>query len=288
VTLEDAIIAAGMTPPRTFTPGRWLRFPGVGKGRSNRSGWCRVITPTLAIFGDWSSGLSTVWKDDQYIDDERSRKALAAELERERRFAAEQRAKQATVAVKAREMIDGAEISTHPYLARKGFPSLQGLTLHGKLLVPIMDFDRYPEVINAQLVDDSGRKLFLKGGRAKCGVHRLGVPHTKARRIALCEGYATGLSVEAALRMLPGPNCILVCFSADNLERIAAKLPRDCGAIVCADNDHPNKITGLKAGEEAAKRTGFAWVMPEELGTDFNDLHAARGIRAVVEALRRA
>ncbi len=286
MNLYEAIAAAGMTPPRAFTPGRWLRFPGAGKGRSNRSGWCRVITPTLAFFGDWSTGLSVEWRDEKHEDDERSRRVLEWARNKQRELVAQDLARQATVAVKAREMIDGAEISTHPYLAHKGFPLLQGLTLHGKLLVPMMDFDRYPEVINAQLIDESGGKLFLKGGRAKCAVHRLGVNQAKARRIVLCEGYATGLSVEAALRMLAGPHCVLVCFSADNLERIAAKLPRGCGAIVAADNDHPNKLTGLKAGEEAAKRTGFKWVMPEQIGTDFNDLHASHGIRAVMEAIR--
>lgn len=288
MNLADAISATGMTPPRAFTCGRWLRFPGIGKGRSNRSGWCRVISPTLAIFGDWSSGLRTVWKDEQYVEDERSRKALADAQERERRFSAEEITRQRLVADKAREMIDGATISAHPYLARKGFPALQGLTVHGKLLVPMMDFDRYPHVVSAQLIDDEGAKLFLKGGRAKYAVHRLGVIHTKARRVALCEGYATGLSIEAAIRMLPGPHCVLVCFSADNLERIAAKLPADCNGMVCADNDHPNKITGAKAGEEAAKRTGFPWVMPETVGHDWNDVHTSQGLRAVMEAIRKA
>jgi putative DNA primase/helicase len=286
MTLTDAIAATGMTPPRRVVEGRWLRFPGIGKGRSNRSGWCRVITPTLAIFGDWSSGLSTVWRDEAHLDDERAQRALRDAQERERCFAREQRAKQATVAVQAREMIDRATIAAHPYLARKGFPALQALTLDGKLLVPMMDFERYPSLISAQLIDEQGQKKFLPGGRAKGGVHRLGVSHKKARRVVLCEGYATGLSIEAALRMLTGHHCVIVCFSASNLEHVSGLLPISVDALVAADNDAPNKVTGEKAGEAAAMRTGRRWVMPDEIGDDWNDVHVKHGIRAVMEALR--
>lgn len=282
MTLEQAIIAAGMTPPRAFTEGRWLRFPGVGKGRANRSGWCRVISPTMAIFGDWSSGMREVWRDDSHRDDERSRQALRDAQDRERRFAAQQREKQLQASRKAEDMVARAVPGTHPYLARKGFPSLVGLTLEGKLLVPVMDFERYPKIISAQLIDESGEKKFLTGGRAKGGVHRLGVAPSRARRIVLCEGYATGLTLEAALRLLPGPLCVIVCFSAGNLELIASMMPATLDCLVCADHD------ASKTGEEAAKRTGRRWVMPDDAGQDFNDVHATRGLRAVVDAIRSA
>lgn len=286
MTLVESIIAAGMTPPRAFIEGRWLRFPGVGKKRGNKSGWCRVISPTMAIFGDWSSGVRVVWKDDAHLDDERSRQALRDAQKRERSFAQEQRAKQSLVALQAQEMVDRAVPATHAYLARKGFPMLHGLVLDGKLLIPMMDFGRYPAVISAQLIDESGEKKFLYGGRAKGAVHRLGVAATKARRVVLCEGYATGLTLEAALRKLPGAYSVIVCFSASNLEHVASLLPESMPALIAADNDTPNKLTGLKAGEEAAKRTGRTWIMPSVIGTDYNDLHAANGLMAVVEALR--
>lgn len=286
MNLADAISATGMTPPRTFVCGRWLRFPGIGKGRSNRSGWCRVISPTMAIFGDWSSGLTQVWRDDTHRDDQRSLQALRDAQHRERRFAAEQRRKQARVAMDAQAMLSRAVAGTHPYLARKGFPALIWLTLEGKLLVPVMDFERYPQVISAQLISEDGEKKFLTGGRAKGGVYRFGVAPSKARRVVLCEGYATGLSIDAALRMLPGAHCVVVCFSAGNLEHVSGLLPKSIDALVCTDNDHPNRVTGTKAGEESARRTGRRWIMPTEVGTDFNDLHVAKGIRAVVEVLR--
>lgn len=275
MTLTEAIAATGMTPPRNLVPGRWLRFPGIGKGRGNRAGWCRVITPTLAIFGDWSSGLTETWRDDSHRDDERSARLLKEARERERRFAVQQRRKQDEVAKQAQELVRSAVISGHPYLVRKGFPSRTSLVREGQLVIPIRDVDHYQHIISAQLVSADGEKRFLTGGRTRLGIHRLGA--ARADRIALCEGYATGLSIDAALGRLPGAHAVIVCFSARNLELVAPRFP---GAVVCADHDES------MTGEEAAKRTGLRWVMPREVGTDWNDVHLRHGLHAVVEALR--
>lgn len=275
--LENAIAAAGMTPPANIPPGRWVRFPGVGKGKSNRAGWCRLITPTLAIFGDWSSGVTATWRDDSHRDDAESRRLLREAREREKVFAAQQRKRQDITATTALQMIQRAAVSVHPYLVRKGFPDLTGLVLDGKLLVAVRDVNDYGRVISAQLIDENGEKRFLPGGRTRDGILWLG--SKAARKTVLCEGYATGLSLDAALSKLPGPHAVIVCFSANNLERVAPKFP---GAFVCADNDHS------AAGENAAIRTGLKWTMPYEVGTDFNDLHRNMGLHVVVERMREA
>ena len=44
-----------------------------------------------------------------------------------------------------------------------------------------------------------GEKRPLPGGRTRGCIYRLGSPLQHARRIALCEGYATGLSIDAPL-----------------------------------------------------------------------------------------
>jgi putative DNA primase/helicase len=273
MTLEQAIVAAGMTPPRAFMPDRWLRFPGIGKSRSNRAGWCRVISPTLAIFGDWSSSFHQTWRDDAHRDDEVSQRLLAEARDRQRRFAADQMRRQALAAEEAARMISDATPSTHPYLARKGFPERIGLVHSEKLLVPVRDSDG--RVISAQLIAEDGEKRFLPGGRTRGGIHRIGAPNPK--KLALCEGYATGLSLDAALQRLPGPHAVIVCFSARNLEIVAESTAR---AVVCADNDQS------KTGEESAKRTGLKWAMPPEIGTDYNDMHQQHGLHAVIQALR--
>lgn len=275
MTLHQAITAAGMTPPTNIVAGKWLRFPGVGKKRSNRSGWCRLITPTLAVYGDWSSNFSATWKDDSHQDDERSRRLLAEARQREREFIKAQKAKQEQVASSAASIIAKATTGKHWYLGKKGFPNHCGLIYEGNLLIPIRDVDDYRKVISAQLVLAEGEKRFLPGGRTRGGVHRLGSPN--AKRIALCEGYATGLSIEAALKRLTAAFAVIVCFSAKNLEYVARRFP---GAFVCADNDES------KTGEEAAKRTGLKWTMPSEVDSDFNDLHMNAGLHAVVGKLR--
>jgi putative DNA primase/helicase len=275
VNLTQAIAAAGMTPPREIVPGRWLRFPGIGKGRSNRAGWCRVISPTLAIFGDWSTGLTETWRDDGHRDDERTRRLLAEARQRERVFAAEQLKRQREAADIAERYIDEAALSTHPYLARKGFPDLVGLVHSQKLLVPVRDSNGH--VISAQLIAENGEKRFLPGGRTRGGIHRLGVLPFKARKTVLCEGYATGLSLDAALHRLPGPHAVIVCFSARNLELVAETFPH---AVIAADNDRS------ATGEETAKRTGLKWTMPYEVASDFNDVHQNMGLHVVVERMR--
>lgn len=277
MTLTDAIAAAGMTPPNRIAEGRWLRFPGVGKGKANRAGWCRVITPTLAIFGDWSSNFTATWRDENHRDDATSARLLAQARAREAAFAAEQRARQSAAAVKADDLIRRAITRSHPYLERKGFPDRKGLVHDEQLLIPMRDVSDYLRVISVQMISPNGEKKFLPGSRAKGAIYRIGAKPVDARRVILCEGYATGLSIEAALQRLPGPHSVIVCFSAGNLERVAESFPK---AVVAADNDQS------ATGEEVAKATGLKWTMPYEVGTDFNDLHQAMGLHVVVERMR--
>ena len=277
MNLEQAISAAGMTPPRRITPGRWIRFPGIGKGKSNRAGWCRLITPTLAIFGDWSSNFTATWKDDAHRDNRETQRLLVEAHRREQEFQQQQRARQRETAVQARALIESCRIGTHCYLERKGFPHRRELIDEKKnLVIPMRDSLDYAQILSAQIIAENGEKKFLPGGRAKGAVFRIGAPH--ASRIVLCEGFATGLSVDAALKRLPGLHAVLVCFSAQNLERVAKRQPRT--AVIAADNDRS------ATGEESAKATGLRWTMPYEVGTDFNDLHINMGLHVVVERMR--
>jgi putative DNA primase/helicase len=99
----------------------------------------------------------------------------------------------------------------------------------------------------------------------------------EAKHIVLCEGYATGLTIHAAIARLPGPNAVIVCFSARNLETVAQWFPT---AVVAADND------ASATGEQSALRTGLKWTMPYEVGTDFNDVHVAMGLHVVTQRMR--
>lgn len=274
MTLWEALQAAGMTPPRSIIAERWMRFPGIGKGLSNRAGWCRLIAPTLAIYGDWSSNFSAIWRDETHRDNAETARLLADARARERSFAAAQHERQARVALECEQIIGRAIESHHPYLSRKGFPEAVGLVASEKLLIPIRDVCSYRRIISIQEISAEGDKRFVAGGRTRGGIYRIG--HPGARRIALCEGYATGLSISEALARLSGSHCIIVCFSAMNMVAVAERF---AGAVICADND-------LSAtGEEAAKRTGLKWTMPLQVGNDFNDVMLHEGIHVVVRAL---
>lgn len=275
MTLRATLISAGLSPPANLPPGRWVRFPGVNKNRANRAGWCKVISPTLAVYGDFSLGLSAVWRDESHQDNEQTRRLLAEARERERQFAQAQAVRATQAAREAARMIGRAEIAPHPYLARKGFPQATGLVLDGRLLVPMRSATDYNQVLSVQRIDADGEKRFLPGGRTREAVFRIGA--RLADRTVLCEGYATGLSLDAALKRMGRLHQVIVCFSARNLELVAEHFPR---AIVAADNDSSG------TGEMSAKVTGLTWTMPDDVGTDFNDLMMQKGLPAVMARLR--
>ncbi len=93
----------------------------------------------------------------------------------------------------------------------------------------------------------------------------------------LCEGYATGLSIQAALAELHQQARVWVCFSAANLTYVAQYVPRP--AFVFADNDENG------VGEKAAQATGLPYCL--SVVGDANDLHQARGVRAVADLMLR-
>jgi putative DNA primase/helicase len=276
MNLREAIIGAGMTPPRHIPEGRFVRFPGAGKGGGNTAGWCRLITPTLAVFGDWSTGLTETWRDAEHIDTAESRRLLEQANQRERQYREAQRRRQNDVGREVERMIREAKRDTHPYLVAKGFPGTSGLVHEGRLLLPIRAVEDYKRVISAQLIDANGEKRFIPGGRVRGGVFRIGP--AKPAHTLLCEGFATGQSLYCAAGRLPGATAVVVCFSANNLELVAQHFP---GALVCADND------ASVTGERSAQATGLPYVMPPTTGEDFNDLHQRAGLQRVIEVLRQ-
>ncbi len=173
-------------------------------------------------------------------------------------------------AARAEEMITEAKLDTHPYLARKGFPDRKMLVLGETLLVPMRPIDDYKRIASVQTIRPDAEKRSLKGGRASGCVYHLG-----AGEQWWVEGLATGLSVQAALRLLYRRAQVTVCFSASNLAKAARR------GIVIADHDEKSG-----AGEKAARATGLDWWMPPEPG-DANDFHQAHGVEALADELRR-
>lgn len=172
-------------------------------------------------------------------------------------------------AQKASRMIEAAEYRVHDYLIRKGHPKTLGFVLDGALLVPMRDMRSYA-VNSLQQIWADGSKKFLAGGKARGSIYRIGSgPETY-----LCEGYATGLSIKAALDALYRQATVVVCFSAANVAHVSERI----GQFVIADHDES------KTGEKYAERTGLPWWMPPEIG-DANDFGQVHGIRALAIAI---
>lgn len=182
-------------------------------------------------------------------------------------------------AQKAVKMLNAAKSEKHVYLHAKGFPDAKGLVLEDRLLIPM----RNATTNNVQglqhifynAVERKYEKKMLNGMRAKGAVFRMGAED--ALETFLVEGYATGLSLLAALRSIGLKAAVVVCFSANNLAHVAPMIKGR--VMVFADNDESG------VGQEVAEQTGLAWGMSDTVGFDANDLHQKHGLFAVCKII---
>lgn len=180
-------------------------------------------------------------------------------------------------AAKAQALLDAATLGVHPYLKCKGFPKETGFVLGKELLLPMRDCVDYRKLNGVQRIDPDGNKLFLTGMRAQGAVFKIGNDYAPERW--LCEGYATGLSLRAALADLRRKALVVVCFSDSNMVHVAPKVRQP--VRVMADND----VSG--AGKRAAEKIGFSWVMPPDEGDDANDHMLKHGLRSLVRLIQQ-
>jgi len=174
----------------------------------------------------------------------------------------ERKDRQTKAAKKAGWIMHNAKCDTHPYLASKGFPNDKGWVWEGKLVIPMRING---ELVGCQLIDQDGGKKFLYGQQTKGATAGF---DTKGR-VILCEGYATALSVRAALKHAKMRYNIVVCFSAGNMAEIASRYP-DC--FVIADNDESG------TGQRVAKKTGKPYWISPLVGEDANDYMKRVGV----------
>lgn len=227
---------------------------------------------------DWSGEARVVWFNDP--------KAKAWTEEEKRAWAAkrasaadDQEKRYQQAAAQAESTLRSAKLDEHPYLQIKGFPEEKGLVLDGRLLIPMRNV-RTNKIQGYQSIfwnadDRKYEKKMLTGMRAKNAVLFLG--DRRQDEVWLVEGYATGLSVRAALRSCGMSAAVVVCFSATNLVAVADQIQGT--RFIFADNDVS------QTGEKAAQETGLPWTMSETVGQDANDLHKARGLFAVAKKL---
>lgn len=261
-----------------ITPGRWVRVPTTDHPRKKNGaykflgdiGWVQNHALEVDV---------STWRADAQdlhgVDVQRIQRQAAEFDEKMRR--GWQRA-----AVQAEALLAQAELAEHNYLHLKGLGEHRALVSGDALLVPMRHWrsNRLVGVQSIRWLEAERRyeKKMLAGMRAKGAVLRLGSP--QAARTWLVEGYATALSVEAALKLLRLRDSVTVCFSAGNLIHVAQQLQAERQAVaVFADHDASG------AGERAARQTGAPWVMSPLQGEDANDMHQREGVFRVANLM---
>ncbi len=255
-SLEGACVCVEIEPResrRRFTPSNM-----VGAGKHGR-GAGRIM-----LFADGKGGMCFNWRTGKaaifYYDYQGKRPSRAelrkmqVEMRKQRElYEAETRARQYAVSILAAQIWDGADspMAGHKYLVRKRLPQSrnglrcialdkaqalidqaaieqedgEGQTLRGQgrlLVVPLTDDKGV--ICSVQLIDESGRKTFLKGGRKKGLLwrpHGLSFDAGTEGAIGIAEGVATAMSVS----LLYGVPCV-AALDAGNLLPCAETLRR--------------------------------------------------------------
>lgn len=222
----------------------------------------------------WVQNHATMTEPAQWTADEHEvakidHAALRAAQDRELMRLSFARAK---AAEKAQWIVSQAKQSGHLYLEQKGFPGAKGLVWsrdgESLLVIPMRVAGK---VVGCQLIDETGTKKFLSGQQTKGASFVIGQGEP-----VYCEGYATGLSVHAALKAARLVRSVVVCFSAGNIAHMAKS-----GSVV-ADND------ASKTGERVARETGLPFFMAPTVGHDFNDFMASVGLFKASQAIKQA
>lgn len=199
------------------------------------------------------------------------------EVQRIARQAQQETAKaNAQAAQKAIWILSQCKTQKHAYITAKGFPDeVVNVWTTDAGEVAVIPMRVNAEVVGCQLINEDGTKKFLFGQRSGGAQF---IFDNKGEHF-LCEGYATALSVRHALKNMKRKYTIHVCFSAGNMLKVAANLPR---GVVVADNDKSG------TGERVAREIGWPYWMSDKVGEDFNDAHIRLGLFSVGQSLIKA
>lgn len=293
--MAEACRAVGINPPKHKpVPGQWTRTDTLER---NGKGDASVL-----IFDDLHGGIAWNWQTQQRQPfTTRGRgEAIAPAIRRDPEKERRQKAEQAEVERICADLVRACQMDRHAYLERKGFPTALGLVIEdprriipqagvGKSIAKALPEGNGPFLIVPGRIGKKVTTLqFITADGAKKNIFR-GVMGGASHRIAtgrqtwVCEGIATALSVNAALRLLNASATVLCAFAASNVAKVARSIP---GAIIAADNDKPvETLGGLGTGEFYARQSGQKWIAPPVLG-DFNDFHQSAGLRDVAMYLR--
>lgn len=279
----NAIREAGLSPPDSIEPGKFHRFPGLGKGNSNRAGWCWLSEDHQGgVFGDWRTDSKQTWqaKRDKPLTLNERRQLLekmaqvSADAEKEREKL------QADASRNATDIWSDAKPAPHDhtYLIEKDIKP-HGTRISGEsLILPLRESDY---IYSLQFISPTGAKRFLSGGRVRGGYYSIGRP---SHVVLIAEGFATGASVHESTGY-----AVAIAFTAANLQAVAKGLRErmpNAQIVICADNDTETEGNpGVAKATEAARSIGGLIAIPPQHG-DFNDLARLYGKDAVKKSIQ--
>jgi putative DNA primase/helicase len=240
--------------------GTWKRYPTVDKP-THRNGAVKFLGDRAYVQNHATMTDIETWhaEGDSVMDPNKARKAVEA-------AARDIREKQEKAAQKAGFILHQCQIGYHPYLEKKGFKEEQGniwKTDDGLLLVIPMRVGH--RLVGCQLISEDSTKRFLFGQRTSGAAF---VFDNHGPNI-LCEGYATALSIKAAMKALKRRYTLYCTFSSGNMLKVAATLPK---GFIVADCD------ASRTGQNTAEQIGWPYWMPDTIGFDANDCHQRDGL----------
>jgi putative DNA primase/helicase len=240
--------------------GLWKRYPTQDKP-THRNGAVKYMGTHAFIQNHATMTEIEVWhaEGDSVMDPNKARKLVEAAHR-------DIREKQEKAAQKAGFILHQCQIGYHPYLKSKGFEEEQGNVWknENELLLVIPMRVGY-KIVGCQIINEEGGKKFLFGQRTSGAAF---IFDNRGPNI-LCEGYATALSIRAAMKALKRRYTLRVCFSAGNMKKVADTLPN---GFVVADND------ASRTGQNTAEQIGWPYWMPDTEGMDANDQHQRDGL----------
>ena len=268
------MLAFGLQPPDDLRPGTLHRFPGIGKGPSNRAGWC-WLSPDAQVgaFGCWASDLSETWQAERPHFKSAARAAYRRQMTDATRKAERERDKVwQRAACRAGEIWRRSEPANpeHPYLLTKAVAPCCARQSGPRLVLPIVGWDGC--LSSLQFIGPDGEKKMLKGGR-KLG--RLIPVHGQqgAGRIVIAEGFATAATLADA-----EPEALtLAAIDAGNLKPVAVVARERFPAaeiVLAADADTVGMAKARAAAIAAAGLVAAPKFPPGAKGTDWNDFAA--------------
>ncbi len=292
-TISRACADVGILPPKRLAYGKWMQTDTLN-GKSGKGDGRVIINEARVTAWNWQTGEKVTIGMSDSNGDRRDRGRIAQAIQVEKHKKKERAARAADIASR---LVELAQPAQHPYLVAKGFPAESALVadaadvrrLAGDYIVPegarrtiIMPARIEGRITSLQLIWENGSKKFLAGGEIRGASHRI----SKGADTWLCEGFATGLTVRAALKALRLSATVLCCFSASNVAVVAKTIRGRC--FIAADHDPvpaENPFNGLGTGEYYSRQAGLLYGMPPDIKTDFNDMHQRHGIFAVQRVL---